>query len=68
MRYLKKEFHSYDNSGNEEYYAEISGDSTETKPAAGIIDGSIFSESDTGKVFFFNENSGDWVEEFSFQS
>lgn len=48
-------------------YVEISGDSTETKPAAGIADGSIFVESNTGKVYFFNEKSGDWVEQFSFQ-
>jgi hypothetical protein len=49
-------------------YVEISGDSTETKPTAGIADGSIFVESNTGKVYFFNEKSGDWVEQFSFQS
>lgn len=48
-------------------YVEISGDSTETKPTAGIADGSIFVESNTGKVYFFNEKSGDWVEQFSFQ-
>ena len=49
-------------------YKEISGDSTDTKPTAGICGGSIFVESDTGKVFFFSEKSGDWVEQFSFQS
>ena len=55
-------------SGVEKHYVEISGDSTETKPTAGIVDGSLFTESDTGKVFFFNEVSGDWVEQFAFQS
>ena len=49
-------------------YVEISGDSTETKPTAGICDGSIFSESDTGVVSFFNEKLGDWVPQFSFKS
>lgn len=49
-------------------YVEISGDSNETKPTAGICDGSIFSESDTGVVSFFNEASGDWVPQFSFKS
>ena len=55
-------------SGADKYYVEISGDSTETKPTSNIVDGSIFTESDTGKVFFFNEHSGDWVEQFAFQS
>ena len=49
-------------------YKEISGDSTDTKPTAGVCDGSIFSESDTGDVYFFNEESGDWKKQFSFQS
>ena len=49
-------------------YKEISGDSTDTKPTAGICDGSLFVESDTGDVYFFNEKSGDWVKQFSFQS
>lgn len=49
------------------FYLELSGDSTDTKPTAGVLDGSIFLESDTGKVFFFNETSGDWLPQFSFQ-
>lgn len=49
-------------------YVEISGDSTETKPTANIVDGSIFVESNTGDVYFFNEESGDWVKQFGFQS
>lgn len=48
-------------------YKEISGDSTDAKPTTGICDGSIFVESDTGVVSFFNEASGEWVEQFSFQ-
>lgn len=50
------------------FYLELSGDSTDTKPTAGVLDGSTFLESNTGKVFFYNEKSGDWVEQFSFQS
>ena len=53
---------------DDKLYVEISGDSLESKPTEGISDGSIFVESDTGKVYFFNEASGDWVEQFSFQS
>ena len=55
-------------SGVTKFYKEISGDSTETKPTADVIDGSIFAESNTGDVYFFNEKSGDWVKQFSFQS
>ena len=55
-------------NGENIIYKEISGDSTDTKPTAGICDGSIFVESDTGKVFFFSEKSGDWVEQFSFKA
>jgi hypothetical protein len=55
-------------NGENIIYKEISGDSTETKPTAGICDGSLFVESDTGDVYFFNEKSGDWVKQFSFQS
>lgn len=55
-------------SGVTKFYKEISGDSTETKPTTDIVDGSIFAESNTGDVYFFNEKSGDWVKQFSFQS
>ena len=55
-------------SGATKFYKEISGDSTETKPTTDIVDGSIFAESNTGDVYFFNEKSGDWVKQFSFQS
>ena len=48
-------------------YIEASGLHTDTKPTTGIINGSIFSEVDTGKVFFFNEAGVEWVEQFSFQ-
>lgn len=50
------------------YYMELSGLSTDTKPTAEVAQGSIFQEVDTGKVFFFDEASGTWVEQFSFQS
>lgn len=40
---------------------------TDTKPTAGIANGSIMVEVDTGDVYFFNETSGDWVKQFSFQ-
>lgn len=53
--------------GNDSYF-EISGDSSESKPTACVVDGSVFVETNTGKVFFFNGKTGAWVEQFSFQS
>ena len=41
--------------------------STDTKPIAGIANGSIMVEVDTGSVFFFDEDGQEWVEQFSFQ-
>ena len=67
MRELVSRIIAVENGENVKY-VEISGDSTDTKPTAGICDGSVFLESDTGKTYFFNEKSGDWVEQFSFQS
>ena len=54
-------------SGETKYYKEIAGDSGETKPTDGLIDGSIFLETDTGTVSFFSETSADWIAQFSFQ-
>lgn len=49
------------------YYYEIACDSSETKPTENIADGSIITETDTGNVYFFNEKTGSWVKQFSFQ-
>lgn len=67
MRELVKHAYADENNVNL-FYVELAGNSDETKPTTGIIDGSICTETDTGKVFFFNEDSGDWVEQFSFKS
>ena len=70
MRVLKK----YDVNTNvpgsvdAKTYCELSGKSTETKPTAGVADGSICLESDTGKIFFFNEVDAVWVEQFTFKT
>ena len=47
---------------------EYAGISTDSKPVEGVATGAIFVEVDTGKVYFFNEASNTWVEQFSFQS
>lgn len=46
---------------------EYSGLSTDTKPTDGVYQGSIFVEVDTGDVYLFNADGGEWVKQFSFQ-
>ena len=41
--------------------------STDTKPTAGIATGSIMTEVDTGNVYFFDEVSGEWIEQMCLQ-
>ena len=48
-------------------YLECAGLSTDTKPSDNICTGSIYTEVDTGDVYFYDEDS-DWTKEFSFQS
>ena len=55
-------------SGETKYYKELACNSDETKPTADLIDGSVCLETDTGTLFFFNEDSVDWVEQFSFKA
>ena len=68
MRYLVEKFFGYDASGNKLYYAEIAGDSGETKPTVSsngdglLIGGSLFFETDTGKNYILDEATGDWVD------
>ncbi len=44
---------------------EIYGTSTETKPVMTIATGSIFVEVDTGDIYLFNGDTGEWVKQFS---
>ena len=64
MRYLKFNLVEIF-EGQDLHYAWIAGDSTETKPTAGIVDGSQFLETDTGDVYVFNEKTTAWVKMFS---
>jgi hypothetical protein len=41
-------------------YIEASGLSTDTKPTSGIITGSLFLEVNTGDVYAFDEEGGNW--------
>lgn len=42
-------------------FVEIRGKSTEEKPVQYIAGGSSFLETDTLKVFFFDEETGQWL-------
>ena len=42
-------------------FVEIRGKSTEEKPVLYIADGSSFLETDTLKVLFFDEKTGQWL-------
>ena len=63
MRYLTKYgVNGEPGSLDAKYYVEIALDSSETKPTDMIADGSIALETDTGKMYVFNENSHAWVQ------
>lgn len=47
-----------DDSGIILHVAEMSGPSTDTKPTSGLANGSLFLESDTGKIAVFDETAG----------
>lgn len=48
-------------------YRELCGNSGEEKPTTGVCSGSLFFEPDTGAIYSFDEVTGDWQFEFSFQ-
>ena len=41
--------------------AELYGSSTDSKPTAGLANGTIFIEVDTGNIFLFDETAGSWT-------
>lgn len=43
-------------------YIEAAGLSTDAKPSAGLVTGSLFMEVDTGKVYAFDEVGAQWHE------
>lgn len=44
------------------HYIEAAGSSSETKPTTDIVTGSLFLESDTGKMYVFDETSTEWTQ------
>jgi hypothetical protein len=47
-----------DDSGNLLHVQELAGSSSETKPTAGMANGSLFLETDTGLISVFDEDDG----------
>ena len=50
------------NSSDYVLLTEFYGTSNDTKPTTGYATGSSFVEVDTGKLFLYDEESGDWTE------
>lgn len=49
---------------NSRTYYEFAGLSTDDKPTAGVLTGSLFREVDTGEIFAFDEtSSGTWYDQ-----
>ena len=51
------------NFDGEKKYIEAAGLSTDTKPTANLITGSLFMEADTGRVYVYDETgAGTWTQ------
>ena len=48
--------------GNKKYI-EAAGLSTDSKPTADLVTGSVFVEVNTGDGYLFNETAGTWVKQ-----
>lgn len=57
MVYKVYKLHSYDDNGAPLYYAELAGLSSASKPTAGLVSGSMFVETNTGKTFVLDAES-----------
>lgn len=44
-------------------YVELSGLSTDSKPVAGMLNGSLFHEVDTTAIYAFDEENGTWIKQ-----
>ena len=66
LRFIKKEYRE----DVHKWLIEATCESTDAKPGAGYMTGSILTEVDTGTVYFYDEDADEgeeWVEQFSFQ-
>lgn len=46
---------------------DFSGLAKDEKPIKNVKTGSIFCEVDTGKIYFFDKENSQWIEQFSFK-
>ena len=47
---------------------EYDGLKDDTKPTDGVRNGSVFVEMDTGKIYLFDEQNGEWIDQTSAES
>ena len=57
-----KKTYPNDNAASNKALIQAACLSTDSKPTAGIANGSICIEMNTGKIFMFNEAASTWVE------
>lgn len=57
----------YAQDGTPLYMADLFGTSSDTKPTTGYANGSTFTEVDTGDIYLFDEDAGEWVQTISLQ-
>ena len=50
---------------NGKQYAEFAGLSTDTKPTVGVATGSLFHEVDTTKIYAYDEDGEEWIEQMT---
>ena len=62
VRIILQKINVYGDINNYKNYIEAAGSSTDDKPTENIVSGSLFMESDTGKVFVFDEGTNNWTE------
>lgn len=58
IRVIENKWQGY----GDRHYIEAAGLSTDAKPTAGLVTGSLFLEVDTGKVYAFDETTNTWNE------
>lgn len=66
IRISNNEIYCLEN-GTVAHMTEFFGNSTDTKPTDNLVNGSTFTEVDTGDVYLFDEVAGDWVLTMSLQ-
>lgn len=58
IRVIENKWNGY----GDKHYIEAAGLSTDNKPTAGLVTGSLFLEVDSGKLYAFDETTDTWNE------